>query len=167
MDTSYNNTTLEDVIQDVQNPVIGSLLIWCFIRKYDEKNTGSGVIMPLTFLVLPITLDPFCRDQALSTNWTSGLRKFGSKLGTRRDAKLLLHERALKFRELTLQSLGFCATYGFLDLDYSSAVVYGKERKSPKLSKELDKYVKTAERLGVWCGSEQPAVVSRILGVEF
>jgi hypothetical protein len=134
----------------VQNPAFGSLLLWSFGRSYQEEKVGD--LPPLTpfFLILPLLLHGPTLREITSTNQSSGLSKFVSKLAERREWLLAVHDRALAMRELTLQSAATGIASRLLHVDYDTAEVRSNDAKPPNPPERLKHHVHGAIKLGKW-----------------
>ena len=172
-------STLNREVQNVQNPALGSLLIWRFCCSYAESsNTNEPVPLPLAFVVLPILLHEETRNILKSTQKASGLRLFVDKFTQadkldnsnilRRDYVLSIQNRAIAMRSLTLQSISIGISSKLVALDADSGLLvplsYTKAKRNPNSVLEL---VKCAEKLGVWFSELSLHEISTILKVRF
>ena len=70
----------------VQNPAFGSLLLWKFGRGFQAERVGELPVLTPFFLALPLVLYGPTMRIIKSTNQSSGLAKFVSKLAEEREA---------------------------------------------------------------------------------
>ncbi len=105
----------------VQNPAFGSLLLWNFGRGYQAECVGGLPVLTSFFLTLPLVLHGPTMRIIKSTNQSSGLAKFVSKLGEERERLFAVHDRALAMRSLTLDSLAAGISAKLLKVDYDNA----------------------------------------------
>lgn len=134
----------------VQNPAFGAQLLWAFGRGYQEESDGLAASMLTYFLVLPLILHEPTLEEIRSTNLPSGLSKLASKLANERERLMAVHDRALRLRELSLQSLGVGISAGIVDVDYESGDVRAVDMILPKPPHALRFHATGAEKLGRW-----------------
>lgn len=72
---------LSKEFENVQNPALGSYVLWNFSRGYYEVNS-SFIPFQLFFIVLPIIFRADLVDVITSTQKQSGLRYFADKFLT-------------------------------------------------------------------------------------
>jgi hypothetical protein len=134
----------------VQNPALGSILLWKFGRGYQEESISRQANLELLFLVLPLTLHRPTLLEVSSTLPSSGLGKFVSKLAENRENLVAVHGRALSLRFLTLQSLGTGLATKLLSVSYETGNVRANEAKPPRPPERLKAATAGAEKLGKW-----------------
>lgn len=137
-------------IEKVQNPALGAWLLWEYGRRYQTTTSSAPSHFLLFFLVLPICLHRPTLDAVNSTQEKSGLGKFCEKLGSKREELLAIHERALKLRALTLNSMSFGVRAGLFDINYNTGVMRALEHKAPKPPERVKPHAKGAVKLGAW-----------------
>ena len=137
-------------IEKVQNPALGAWLLWEYGRRYQATTTSAPSHFLLYFLVLPICLHRPTLDAVNSTQEKSGLGKFCEKLGAKREELLAIHERSLKLRALTINSIAFGIRAGLFDLNYESGDLRALEHKAPKPPERVKPHAKGAVKLGAW-----------------
>jgi len=142
--------------QNIQNPALGAAAIWRFCCGYVEAHLmGAPPRLPLPFLVLPIVLHLATAELLRRTRPSSGLRAFAAKFGTsqisKQDLLLQIHERAVRWRPLSLQSIELAAAAQLIRLSEGSEVVPLSRTKARGLSEEVKQIMTDAEKLGVWC----------------
>ncbi|WP_292124441.1 three component ABC system middle component [Mesorhizobium sp.] len=134
----------------VQNPAFGALLLWSFGRGFQEERVGDLPVFTQFFLVLPLVLHGPTMRVIRSTNQSSGLAKFVSKLAEERERLFAVHDRALAMRSLTLESMAAGISTKLLSVDYDTAAVRSNEVKPPSPPDRLKHHVASAEKLGRW-----------------
>jgi hypothetical protein len=150
----------------VQNPAFGSLLLWSFGRAYQAETEGELPRLPSFFLALPLVLHGPTLRFIRSTNHSSGLSKFVSKLAEERERLLAVHDRALAMRDLTLQSASTAIASKLLYVDYHTAAVRAKDAKPPAIRERLNPHLAGADKLGRWFGRLPASQVFSLLQVE-
>jgi len=158
--------------QNVQNPALGAAILWRFCCGYAEAHPGSAPPhLPVLFLVLPIVLHQATAELLRRTRASSGLRAYAAKFGdaavSKQDLLLQIHERALRWRPLTLQSVELAAAGRLLLLSDDGAVIPLSRTKARGLSDEVKQLLADAEKLGVWCGQLTLHEVMTTLKVKF
>jgi hypothetical protein len=161
-------------IRAMQNPAIGATLIASAIRGFSEASgVNAGMPLPLTFLVLPITLHAATYEMVAHTLKKSGLRylsdKFGQAKHSQSDLVLAIQARALSFRAITFESLNIMLHSEIAILEPKKGEVWASEKLEHVLDmiqseKELHK---NSEKLGYWFGMLTPFELSSILKVAF
>ncbi|TIO74852.1 MAG: hypothetical protein E5X74_32440 [Mesorhizobium sp.] len=111
---------------------------------------GDLPVFTQFFLVLPLVLHGPTMRVIRSTNQSSGLAKFVSKLAEERERLFAVHDRALAMRSLTLESMAAGISTKLLSVDYDTAAVRSNEVKPPSPPDRLKHHVASAEKLGRW-----------------
>lgn len=150
----------------VQNPAFGSLLLWNFGRGYQAEDIGDLPVLTSFFLTLPLVLHGPTMRVIKSTNQSSGLAKFVSKLGEERERLYAVHDRALAMRALTLESLSAGISAKLLKIDYSTATVRANELRPPTTPERLKYHVASAEKIGRWFARSPANQVFSLLQIE-
>ena len=150
----------------VQNPAFGSQLLWSFGRGYQAEDVGELPILTPFFLVLPMVLHGPTMRVIKSTNQSSGLARFVSKLAEERERLFAVHDRALTMRGLTLESLGAAISAKLLKVDYDTALVRANDVKPPPPPERLKHHVASAEKLGRWFARLPPHQAFSLLQIE-
>jgi hypothetical protein len=157
-------------IEIVQNPTIGAYAIWRFIQSYQDR-AGTAPTLALAFLILPILLHKATRDIASSTQKASGLALFAGKLGEVRENLFAIHNRALEYRTLTLESIAIGEQAGLFSIDANTATMTANnsiEREIiPKLPVKIKWLLPVSEKLGDWFSALTDEQVCRTLCVDF
>ena len=119
--------------QNIQNPALGAAALWRVCCGYVEAHpVGDPPRLPLLFLVLPIVLHMATAELLRRTRPRSGLRAFASKFGdsqvSKQDLLLQVHERAVRWRPLSLQSIELAAAGHLIQLDQPAALATSLSR---------------------------------------
>jgi len=149
----------------VQNPGFGAHLLWTFGRSFQEECIGKTPQLPAFFLVLPLLLHYQSLEKIKSTNKSSGLTKLASKLGEEREQLIAIHDRAVTFRQLTLESLGLGVSTKILHIDYKLALVRSNDAAPPTAPERLKPHISGADKLGRWFSRLPLAQVFSLLQV--
>ena len=150
----------------VQNSAFGSLLLWNFGRGHHAEHPGSLPVLTSFFLTLPLVLHGQTMRVIRSTNQSSGLAKFVSKLGEERERLFAIHRRAIAMRGLTLESLATGISAKLLKVDYDTAEVRAHDVKPPTCPERLKHHVASAEKVGRWFARLPPNQVFSLLQIE-
>lgn len=143
--------------QNIQNPALGAAVLWRFCCGYVEAHPdGDSPRLPLLFLVLPIVLHQATAELLRCTRVSSGLRAFAAKFGdsqiSKQDLLLQIHERAVRWLTLSLQSIELAAAGRLFQLSDSGDVIPLSRTKARGLQDEVKHLLADAEKLGTWCG---------------
>lgn len=143
--------------QNVQNPALGAVVLWRFCCGFVESHpTGDAPRLPLLFLVLPIVLHQATAELLRHTRKGSGLRAYAAKFGdssvSKQDVLLQIHERAIRWRRLGLQSIELASAGRLVHLSEAGEVVPLSRTKARALPDEVKQLLADAEKLGKWCG---------------
>lgn len=166
-------TTLSEEVRNVQNPALGATLLWSFACGYAENHRVSeSPPLQLLFLVLPIVLHAQTDEFVKGTQKSSGLRAFAAKFGeastAKQDLLLAIHDRSLRLRALTLDSLRLALSSRLLHLEVAGRVIpLSRTRAEAGLSAEAKQLLRDAEKLGVWCASLTVHEIATTLKVRF
>ena len=119
-------TTLNKEVRAIQNPALGSVLIWRAASSYQMNHqTGSSMPLPLCFLVLPIAFHEETSALVSGTRTASGLRKLTEKFRSAEESKtdllLAVGGRAVAMRALTWESIKLGLTSNVISLDTERA----------------------------------------------
>lgn len=151
-------TMLAREAQNVQNPALGAALLWRFCCAYGTTHpTNDAPALPTLFVVLPIVLHKATVDLLRRTRPSSGLRAFAAKFGdsivSKQDLLLQIHDRSLRWRTLTLQSVELASAGRLIHLTETGEVVPLSKTKARGLPDEVKQLMSDAEKLGAWCGA--------------
>lgn len=158
--------------QNIQNPALGAAALWRFCCGYVEAHpVGDSPRLPLLFLVLPIVLHVATAELLRRTRPSSGLRAFAAKFGdsqiSKQDLLLQVHERAIRWRLLSLQSIELAAAGHLLQLFEEGGATPLSRTKARGLPDEVKQLLADAEKLGAWCGQLTLHEVTTTLKVRF
>ncbi|WP_247351065.1 MULTISPECIES: three component ABC system middle component [unclassified Bradyrhizobium] len=154
-------------LQIVQNPSLGSYLIWQFGLGFQaEDSQRSSFLLP--FLVLPLLLHKPTLELVVSTRKSSGLALFAAKLGEQHENLLAVHSRALALRELSLQSIAIAANRGLVTIDYEGYFRSNSpEKKPPVLPERIRAMPPAAQKIGSWFSRMSVHQIASTLRVQF
>jgi hypothetical protein len=143
--------------QNIQNPALGAAILWRFCCGYVGSHPeGDLPRLPLLFLVLPIVLHQATAELLRRTRPSSGLRAFAAKFGdsqiSKQDLLLQVHERAARWRALSLQSIELAAAGHLIQLSDGGEVIPLSRTKARGIPDEVKQLLADAEKLGAWCG---------------
>jgi hypothetical protein len=154
----------------IQNPTLGAFALWKFGLSY-QGRIATRPSLPLAFLVLPLVLHEATRGLIGSTQKASGLALFAEKLGAHRENLIAVHDRALRLRELTLESIAVGVSTKLLTLDYEEARLRANTLDETVMSPMLPERIKwaasTADKLGHWFAGIPDQQVARTLKIDF
>lgn len=154
----------------VQNEALGAYSIWRFGLGFQERD-GQAVSLPLVFLLLPLILHAPTLAMVLSTQKASGLHLFAGKLGEQREDLLAIHDRALAFRQLTLDSLMVAEQSQLVRIEPSTATVWAfsphHELRDPALPERIRRIAPASEKIGHWFSGLSDQQVVHTLKVRF
>lgn len=154
-------------VQAMQNPALGSVLVWRFTCGYSPEGSADGAPLPLTFLVLPLVLHARTVAEITATQTGSGLRKLEEKFKDRSDLLHSVQSRVMAMRRLSLRSLRIALRAGLITLVPSGATAWPRTRsQAPGMSKPVTELAKASEKLGAWCASLTMFEVLKTLRVE-
>jgi Family of unknown function (DUF6521) len=152
-------TILASETRNIQNPAFCATVLWRFTCGYAEAHeTKDPPPLPLLFLVLPIILHSETRVFVKSTIKASGLRAFAAKFGDSKNAKqdllLAIHDRALRLRNLSAESLRTGLATSLMSITREATVVpLSTTPVIAGLSTNVRQIFKDAEKLGAWCAA--------------
>lgn len=143
--------------QNVQNPALGAVILWHFCCAYCATHPTSGAPpLPTLFVVLPIVLHQATAELLRHTRASSGLRAFASKFSdptvAKQDLLLQIHDRSMRWRTLTMQSIELAAAGSLIHLIESGEVIALSKTRARGLPDEVKQLMSNAEKLGAWCG---------------
>jgi hypothetical protein len=159
---------------EIQNPALGALALWRFTAGYAKASRDeSPTPIPLLFLVLAVLYHEETFAVLSSTQRPSGLRGFAGKFSDsqHREADILLqlHERCLRLRSLSLDSLRLALAGNLVALNAEAGVAIPLTITSPRagLPHSAQDWLKQCEKLGAWCGVLSLHEIAIILRVDF
>jgi hypothetical protein len=150
-------TILNREVRAIQNPALGSVLIWRAVSSYQTNHkTGSFMPLPLCFLVLPIVFHEETSALVTGTRMASGLRKLTEKFRSAEESKtdllLAVGGRAVAMRTLTWESIRIGLTSNVLSLNTESGSLMSLSD-TPLVSgvpQSIRPLLGSAEKLGTW-----------------
>ncbi len=152
----------------VQNTGLGAEIIWqAVFESYESNKRTEGVLLPLTFLVLPLT---FHRRTAIALSTKTRPGAIYKALSEDREITLGLQERMESLSDRTLQSLSIGFSTGLLQLDQSEGLQIYPVRKSPPVKHVTDNVkiiMNAAKRVGQAFSELTVVQLSKHLGVRF
>jgi hypothetical protein len=165
-------TPLAREIRNIQNPALGAGLLWRFVCGYTSDHpTRDPAPLPALFLVLPIVLHEETDSFVRSTLLSSGLRSFAAKFGTfansKQDLLLAIHARMLALRPLTLASVRIALATRLLHLERAAVIPLSMTKAQAGILSDTTRLMKSAEKLGAWCGRLTLHEIATTLKVRF
>lgn len=166
-------STLSQEVRNVQNPALGSTVLWRFACGYTESNaTSSHPPVPLLFIVLPIVLHRETFELLKATQRLTGLHGFADKFSKadvgKSDVLLSIQPRASTFRRLTWESLQIGIRSQLLTISTSEGTIIPVSRTNPRgVPDSVRPILSNAEKLGTWCGELTLFEIGTILKVGF
>ena len=166
-------SSLSQEVRNVQNPALGSTLLWRFACGYTESNaTSSHPPIPLLFIVLPIVLHRETFEILKATQRPTGLHGFADKFSRaevgKSDVLFSIQSRASTLRKLTWESLQIGIRTQLLTISTSEGTVIPVSRPNPRgVPDSVRPILSNAEKLGVWCGGLTLFEIGTILKVGF
>ena len=150
-------TMLSREAHNVRNPALGAAVLWRFCCGYSNTHsTNDAPVLPILFFVLPIVLHQATAEILRRTRPSSGLRAFAAKFGeanvSKHDLLLQIHDRSLRWRTLTLQSIELAVAGRLIHLTDAGEAIPLSRTKARGLSDEVKQLMGDAEKLGGWCG---------------
>jgi hypothetical protein len=159
-----------DEVEIIQNPALGAYCLWRFVKGYQSESSRQTPLI-LTFIVLPIVFHQNTEEIVQSTQKSSSLMLFATKVAKDRDNLLAIHMRANAMKGVSFRSLGLAAQTQLLKINYDDAHIWGNDARhksqSPKLSKKVKKISDSSEKLGGWCSRLSVDQIATTLAVRF
>lgn len=164
--------TLTQEVRNIQNPALGSCLLWRFVCGYTTSNpTHEPVPLPLLFIVLPIILHEQTEAFVQGTQKASGLRTFAGKFAktenSKQDLLLTIHDRMMSFRRLSLDSLQLAIASRLLFLSQATLIPLSETQAIAGIATDVKRMMNNADKLGWWCGALTLHEISTTLKVRF
>ena len=155
-----------------QNPALGAAIIWRSACGYQAANKLSASIpLPVAFTVVPLIFTKGLFDVLSRTHKDSGLRKFCEKFAETKDAKqdllLSLHDRCLRWRDISWASLRQAFSGRLLTLTQDGLLVPLTETSPRGVPAKSAALLRNAEKLGGWYGGVSIHEVSTLLKIRF
>lgn len=167
-DANLISTLSEAVL--IQNEALGAYAIWKFGLGFQELE-GRAATLPLSFLVLPLTLHAPTLNLVLRTQKASGLHLFAGKLGEQRENLIAIHDRAIALRQCTLESLMRAEQSNLIRINSKTATLWAiglnDDMAVPLLPERIRRIGVACEKIGHWFASVSDQQIARTLRVEF
>jgi len=158
----------------VQNPALGSFLLWRFATGYvEDRSDAAGPPLSLCFLVLPMIYHEATREIVRGTRKNTGLRGFAAKFTSSKfqqsDDLLSLHERVEVMREGSLDALRMGIAYRLISVDSETGEIHPLSRTKPRrhVAGSVRALVAESEKVGAWFARLTPFEVASTLKVQF
>jgi Family of unknown function (DUF6521) len=168
-----STTSLARETRNVQNAALGACLLWRFACGYIAAHkTGDRPPLQLLFVVLPLLLHSTTAQVVKSTHKASGLRAFAAKFSeskaVKQDLLLAIHDRVLRHRGLTLDSVQVALAKHSILIDAEGFILpLSEARAVAGIPDEIRQLMRDAEKVGVWCSQLTLHEVATILKVRF
>jgi len=155
-----------------QNPALGAAIIWrCACGYQSAHKFKSALPLPVAFTVVPLIFSKGLFEVLSHTNRDSGLRKFAEKFsdtkGAKQDLLLSLHDRCLRWRDISWASLRQAFAGRLLTLTSDGLLVPLTETPPRGVPSKAAALLKNAEKLGFWYGGLSIHEVSTLLKIRF
>lgn len=158
----------------VNNPALGSYLLWVFSLESFKKNR-QAVHPSKLFCLFPFIYYLDTREVLSTTSLTSNLHAFISKFSTAKicstDIALAIHSRVDEQKEKSLEALVTAFDSGLLLLDTESGLVTPNTRLTPMKRSDLNdvtvELYDCARKLGKWLADMSPEDIKRTIKVVF
>ena len=165
------STILAREVDAIQNPALGSVLLWRFALGYaGTRKAPQSTPFPVLFLPLPVLFHEQTFALLTKTQVRSGLRAFAGKFSdssvAESDVLLSLERRARSLRPLSLSSLRLAVASKLLFIDATTAEVVALSGTPPSTVPEsVRPLLRNAEKLGSWCGEVTLYELANVLRV--
>lgn len=164
-------STLTRETAHVQNPALGGVLLWRFCVSYAaEHRTNEGPPFQLTFLILPVTLHKGTFEELIGTRGSIHLfaEKFAKSDISKSDMLLGIQDRAVEFRELTIESLSLAIKTRLVTLVPNTGRLAAlSTSKTSAMPQSIRPLATGAERIGKWFSSMTLFEIETVLKVAF
>lgn len=155
----------------VQNPALGGVLIWRFCVSYAaEHRRNEAPPLPLAFLVLPMTFHRGTFEELSSTRGSIHLfaDKFTRSETSKSDMLLGIHDRAMEYRELTMESIALAIKARLLTVVPATARLEAVSTSKPSaLPASVRPLASGAEKIGKWFSGMSMFEIENVLKVAF
>lgn len=154
----------------LQNPVIGSHLMYEFMRKYDQYGGKKGISIQLLFCLLPVLFSKECLDSISNKNFKIG--SFIKFLNNDKSSYSDINSKMQFYSEVTFNSLNIAFSSQLLRYEVNNCEVYlmplnDKIINPHRLRSEYKSMIAAAQRLGAWFGVLSELEVVTYLKLEF
>jgi len=156
-----------DEFDAVQNPALGSLLLWAFVAEYFRtKGENEGPSFPHMMLVLPILFNKNFVETIYRKNFNGGLYN-----ALNEDMSLFVgvQNRMQAMSSLTFRSINVCcsAKIVLLDKERYEFIPLRKKSQEYKDNESIHKMLAAARRLGHWFATNDLNQLCGLLKVRF
>ena len=155
----------------VQNETFGATIIWTAVAEYFRaKQQESGMPLPLSMLILPLTYHAKTAQTVSSCSRSSGIYM---ALSRDRTIPAGLQSRMVEMADQTLSAIRVGSNVGLLTMDFddkSLDLLPKRKSKPPSIRFDHDdtKNIESAaKRLGRWFSEVPPATICSLLRVRF
>lgn len=138
---------IEEIIKNIQNPAIGSYLLWNTIQGYCGEINSQQMPLYVSFFVLPFLINERIYNKVTSTQKSSSIYKLIHKLDSTEFT--LLKDSITNYYSLTCASVGLGVRTGLMNYNKSTASITPNTCEI-SISSELSKEGKQAQKLGKW-----------------
>jgi Family of unknown function (DUF6521) len=164
--------SVAEEVRNIQNPALGAGLLWRYVCGYVASHPARDPVpFPLLFVVLPVVLHEQTETFVQNTQRASGLRAFVAKFGkaenSKQDLLLAIHDRMLTLRTLTLESFRLALAARLLHLDAASVIPLSETQAVAGIPTDVRRLLRSAEKIGSWCGLLTTHEVATTLKVRF
>jgi hypothetical protein len=158
----------------VNNPALGSYLLWMFCKEhFNQSNTE--IHPSKLFCIFPILFYSDTRMMLSGTAKRSGLNAYLAKFSTTKaclaDVPLSIHSRVDEQKEKTYESLIVAFDVGLLTIDIETGLITPNLLIKPKSRVDLDdttkELVDCAIKLGFWFSKMSMDSISKTIKVFF
>lgn len=158
----------------VQNEALGAYLMFRTVKAYEEnEKNNSGCPLLLLFLVLPMLYQKDISSILVSTQPSSGIRKFTNKFSSltekKADILLRIHGVAETYKRLSWESFILGVKANMLAVILETAQVISKNQKIPAKYEcpAIKPMLRGADRLGIWFAKNSLYEIASNLKVRF
>lgn len=146
-------------VDAIQNPAVGSLLVWRFACHYRASHRESAAAPFFgAFFVLPLILTEEYCSVIRSTQMESGLRLFIDKFAqpklNQADSLLRIHSLVGAHRRLTLESLQLAVHANLVAIESRvgpPSIVPQTTTMPSGVEDHIQQLARQAEKFGAWC----------------
>ncbi|HEY3783350.1 MAG TPA: three component ABC system middle component [Fimbriimonadaceae bacterium] len=156
---------------NIQNPALGAMLLWRFTCGYVNAHpTKDGAYLPMAYVVLPMLLHKKTQIHVNGTIRASGLRGFAAKFAESKNAEqdilVALHNRSMRWRNLSTNSISLAIACGMLHLSGEGVLLPLTSVKAEAgIGEGPRELMRNAEKIGAWFAQLTPHEVGTILKV--
>jgi hypothetical protein len=144
-------------VRAIQNPGLGSILIWRSVSRYQQTHEIRGFMpLPLAFLVLPMLFHEETALVVASTKTSSGLRKLTEKFRSAEESKtdllLSVGSRAAEMRTLSWEAIRLGVSSNLIVLNTREGNLMSLTETSlvAGVPFQVRPLLANAEKLGAW-----------------